>query len=102
MDFGAWLYLWLACWLSVTNVHKYTHNNEQWSLANASHQPHGMQSLRLGGQICLPFVFIPHLVKTSHAKTLSCLHCLDWKVFFQQEVHSVPGLQNENHPGKRR
>ena len=102
VDSGAYLYLLLVCWLSVTNVHKDTHNNEQWSLANASHQPHGMQSLRLEGHIFLPFVFIPHLVKTYHARALSCLCCLDWKAFFQQEVHALPSLQNETQPAKRR
>lgn len=77
MDFGTYLYLLLPCWLSVTNIHKNTHNNEQWSLANASHQPHGMQSLRLEGHIFLPSVFIPPLVKTDHGRALSCPSCLD-------------------------
>lgn len=101
VDFGAYLYLLLVRWLSVTSAYKDTHNNEQWSLANASHQPHGMQSLRLEGHIFLPFVFIPHLLKTYHERALSCLHCLDWKAFFQQEVHSLPSLQNEAQPARR-
>jgi len=102
VDFGFYLYLPLARWLAVTNVHKDTHNNEQWSLANASHQPHGMQSLRLEGHIFLRFVFIPHLVKTCHTRALSGLRCLDWKPFFRQEVHSLPSLQNETQSAKRR
>lgn len=102
MDFGAYLYLLVACWVSVTNVHKDTHDKEQWSLANASHQTRGVQSLRLEGHIFLLFIFTPHLAKTCHARALSYLHCLDWKAFFQQEVHSLPSLQNETKPVKRR
>lgn len=102
VDFGAYLYLLLARWLSVTSVHKDTHNNEQWSLANASHQPHGMQSLRLEGHIFLPFVFIPHLVKNSHARALSCLHCLDWKTsrrYTRSLVFKMkPNQQKEDEP----
>lgn len=74
VDCGASLYLLLARWLSVANVHKDTHNSEQWSLANATHQPNGMQSVRLEGHIFLPFLFIPHLVKTSQGMALSHLH----------------------------
>lgn len=102
MNFGAYRYFLVAYWVSVTNFHKDTHDKEQWSLANASHQTRGMQSLRLEGHIFLPFIFTSHLVKTCHARALSYLPCLDWKAFIHQEVHSLPSLQNETKAAKRR
>lgn len=100
VDCGACLYLLPARWLSVTNSHKDTHNNEQRSLANATHQPNGMQSLRLEGRILLSFLFHLPFGEDPPRKGTRSPVSVGLKDILPAEVHSLPSLQNETQKAK--
>lgn len=100
VDCGACLYLLPARWLSVTNAHKDTHNNEQWSLANATHQPNGMQSLRLEGCIFFSFLFHLPFGEDPPRNDIQSPASVGLKDILPAEVHSLPSLQNETQKEK--
>lgn len=94
VDCGACLYLLPARWLSVTNSHKDTHNNEQRSLANATHQPNGMQSLRLEGHILLSFSSSIWWRSTKERHSVTCISWTERHSASRSTLTSKPSKWN--------